>query len=102
MQMVADRAGMSRTTLRSIEQGKPGVTIGAYANALHSLGLHEDLGLALNYWLNPGFVLKLNFHRVEGNRLAFPTQPERILELLGGTPLDDRTDLIQFGIQLGF
>jgi len=43
MALVAERAGMSRTTLRSIEQGKPGVTLGAYANVLHSLGLHEDL-----------------------------------------------------------
>lgn len=64
--------------------------------------VHEDLGLALNYWVSTGFVLKLNYHRVEGNRLAFPTEPERIFELLGGAPLDERTDLIQFGIQLGF
>ena len=43
MQLVAERAGMSRTTLRSIEAGAAGVTLGAYANVLHSLGLHEDL-----------------------------------------------------------
>ena len=45
MQLVAERAGMSRTTLRSIERGEAGVTLGAYANVLHSLGLHADLGL---------------------------------------------------------
>jgi len=45
MQLVAERAGMSRTTLRAIERGEAGVTLGAYANALHCLGLHEDLGL---------------------------------------------------------
>jgi transcriptional regulator with XRE-family HTH domain len=45
MQLVADRAGMSRTTLRAIEQGEAGVTMGAYANILHCLGLHEDLAL---------------------------------------------------------
>ncbi len=45
MQLVAERAGMSRTTLRSIERGASGVTLGAYANVLHSLGLHEDLAL---------------------------------------------------------
>ena len=43
MELVAQRAGMSRTTLRSIERGEAGVTLGAYANVLHSLGLHEDL-----------------------------------------------------------
>lgn len=45
MELVAERAGMSRTTLRSVENGEPGVTLGSYANVLHSLGLHEDLAL---------------------------------------------------------
>ena len=45
MEIVAERAGMSRTTLRSVERGDAGVTLGAYANVLHSLGLHEDLSI---------------------------------------------------------
>ena len=45
MELVAERAGMSRTTLRSIERGEAGVTLGAYANVLHTLGLHEDIEL---------------------------------------------------------
>jgi transcriptional regulator with XRE-family HTH domain len=41
-EMVAERAGISRTTLISIEQGKPTVSIGHYLNVFKVLGLDSD------------------------------------------------------------
>lgn len=44
--LVAERAGISRQTLVSIEKGSPSVAIGFYAAALHGIsGLDKDFTL---------------------------------------------------------
>ena len=42
---VAQRAGMSPMTLRSLERGGSGVTMGAYLTVMQVLGMEDDLGL---------------------------------------------------------
>jgi transcriptional regulator with XRE-family HTH domain len=44
---VAERAGMTPVTLRSLERGGSGVTIGAYLAVMQVLGAEEDLDLLL-------------------------------------------------------
>ncbi len=43
MNQVAERAGISRTTLFLIEKGDAAVAIGSYFNVLRTLGLAEDI-----------------------------------------------------------
>ena len=40
--MVAERAGIDRTTLYHIERGKPSVSMGAYYNVAKVYGLEKD------------------------------------------------------------
>jgi transcriptional regulator with XRE-family HTH domain len=42
---VAERAGMAPMTLRSLERGGSGVTIGAYLAVMQALGIERDLDL---------------------------------------------------------
>jgi transcriptional regulator with XRE-family HTH domain len=42
---VAERAGMTAVTLRNLEQGGSGVTIGAYLAVMQVLGIEQELDL---------------------------------------------------------
>lgn len=42
---VAERAGMTPVTLRNLERGNSGVTIGAYLSVMQVLGVEQDLDL---------------------------------------------------------
>jgi len=47
-EQVAERAGITRTTLRKVEQGSPNVSMAGYIQALFVLGLEKDLLLVAN------------------------------------------------------
>lgn len=42
--VMAERAGISRPTLRKVEDGDPSVSLGIYASVLFVLGMHDRLG----------------------------------------------------------
>ena len=43
--LIAERAGISRATLWKVEKGDPGVAIGIYAKVLSAIGLPDDITL---------------------------------------------------------
>lgn len=43
--LIAERAGISRTTLWKVEKGDPGVAFGVYAKVLSAIGLPHDIEL---------------------------------------------------------
>ncbi|WP_027406848.1 helix-turn-helix domain-containing protein [Anaerovibrio sp. RM50] len=44
VEVIADRAGLWRTTVWAIEKGSPSVSMGAYAKVLHAIeGMDKDL-----------------------------------------------------------
>jgi transcriptional regulator with XRE-family HTH domain len=65
--VMADRVQISRPTLWKLEQGDPGVGIGAYATALYVLGMVDRLADVADIASDP-----------VGRRLASEALPQRI------------------------
>jgi hypothetical protein len=66
-----------------------------------SLLRHSETALGLNYWFSREWVLKLDVHRVNGNRCAGPP-PEDYGRLVAAGALNPRTNLVKFGVNFSF
>jgi predicted porin len=55
---------------------------------------HQDIGLAVNYFFSPNFVLKLAWHSVTGNRFASADDED--------AQPDKKTNLVTFGTSFSF
>ncbi len=64
-----------------------------------NLGKHGAVGLALNYWVSPDLVFKLNRYWVNGNNLSKPVNAAQSTAL--GT-LQKKTNVWVFGMQFAF
>ncbi len=79
---LAARAELTRVTLEGVPDDP--------------LMLHRELGLGLNYWFSPDFVVKLSYHNVYGNRFAFPFVPE------ADRTVPTRTQMFVVGTQFSY
>jgi len=72
---VAERAGMSPMTLRSLEAGGSGVTMGAYLSVMQVLGLEKDLA---KLGSSDDLGRQLQDSRLMKRGTARPTQPSSV------------------------
>ncbi len=67
--------------------------------ATSSLFDHHELAATFNYWFNPGLVVKLSVHGIDGNRFARPSPLDDAL--LAGN-MDRHTLAVILGMQFSF
>ena len=74
---------------------------GANVIAAPSLQYHRESAFAVSRWMTRAFVLKAEYHRVSGNRLAMP-HPDALIAAVAANELRVITHLFQFGAQFTF
>jgi hypothetical protein len=73
----------------------------ANVTAAPSLQYHRESAFAVSRWMTRAFVLKAEYHRVSGNRLAMP-RPDALIAAVAANELRVITHLFQFGAQYSF
>jgi hypothetical protein len=75
--------------------------VGINPAAAPSLQYHREGAVALNFWISREFVVKTEFHLVNGNRFAMP-RAEDLRAIVAAGELRQTTHLFQFGAQFTF
>ena len=71
---------------------------------------HKEYAAGLDYAFSPSFVMKLEYHNVDGNRFAQPSRDDLVAKLAaayaanpsGPTPLPRKTNAVLLGAQFSF
>lgn len=63
---------------------------------------HKERAIGVNYWFNPNFVVRTEYHVVEGNRFAHTATNREFYSQLASGKLDDSTNMIVLGAQFSF
>ena len=63
-----------------------------------SLAEHKEWAIGLNYWFNYNFVIKLSYHKVDGNIFAVPETVTEIVQ----DGFEEETHLFVLGTQFSF
>jgi hypothetical protein len=74
---------------------------GVDASRAPSLLRHRGVGVGLNYWFEPGLVVKATYYAVTGNRFALPAAAD-LGDAVAGGALGRRTRVLMAGAQLSF
>ncbi len=73
-----------------------------FAGPLSSILEHEDVAIGVNYWLNSNFVVRANYHMVDGNRFAHPDTNRDYTAMLSTGQLVNDTNTLVVGAQFSF
>ena len=63
------------------------------------LNNHESVAAALNFWVTPEMVFKLNGYHIKGNLSA---APKNVILAAALGQLDETTNVLVFGVQFSF
>jgi hypothetical protein len=74
---------------------------GANLAAAPSLQEHREAAFVVSRWVSRAFVIKAEYHRVQGNRFAMP-HPEDLIATVAAKELRLTTHLFRFGAQFTF